>query len=274
MSEEKGSYSIGRGDEALKKIFDRPIAYHRSFVDFGAGVTGAVLLSQLWYWTSRTKDPDGWIYKTQVEWQEETGLSRHEQDTARKHLREVGVIEEKLASVPARLYYRINVKKICEVLGIVQTSLPQSGKLDILIAANKDDEIKQTFNDTETTSEITTDKKIVVEKASTTTRRNLFSIAKVLSDVTGMDITKNRGRLFKEAKDYKDEEVEDILQIYGPGGAWYSDDWRGKKGDRPKLSDIRETWGKYKPVPVSNKKQVVKSDYHDGQWWMEYVDEP
>jgi hypothetical protein len=112
------------------------------------------------------------------------------------------------------------------------------------------------------------------EKKPPSTRRNLFSIAKALSDVTGMDITKNRGRLFKEAKDYKDEEVEDILQIYGPGGAWYSDDWRGKKGERPKLSDIRETWGKYKPAPVSTKKQVVKSVYHDGQWWMEYVDEP
>lgn len=106
------------------------------------------------------------------------------------------------------------------------------------------------------------------------TKKNLYPIAKVLSDVTGMDITKNRGRLFKEAKDYKPEEVEEILQIYGPGGAWYTDDWRGKKGDRPKLGDIRETWGKYRPAPVSTKKQVVKSTYHDGQWWMEYVDEP
>ncbi|WJY13636.1 hypothetical protein PCO82_13785 [Pectobacteriaceae bacterium CE90] len=74
-------------------VLDRPIAFQRSFVRMGAGITGALLLSQLIYWTNRT-NADGWIYKTQEEWEEETGLTRYEQESARKKLRGLGVLVE------------------------------------------------------------------------------------------------------------------------------------------------------------------------------------
>jgi len=100
----------------LKKLLDRPIAFHRPFVKITGSVNGALMLSQAFYWANRTNDPDGWFYKTQQEWEEETGLTRREQDGARAKLRSVGVIEEKLVGVPARLYYRVNMKALVEAM--------------------------------------------------------------------------------------------------------------------------------------------------------------
>ena len=108
-------------------MFDRPIAFHRALVEMTGGVKPALMLGQLIYWSKRTKDTDGWVYKTQKEWEEETGLTRREQDTARKLLKERGIIQEKLAKSPARIHYRINP----EYAQKRQTSLHKSAKLSI-----------------------------------------------------------------------------------------------------------------------------------------------
>jgi len=75
-------------------MFDRPIAFHREFVVLTGSITAALFLSQAVYWTKRTKEPDGWFYKSRAEWQEETGMSRREQETARKKLKALGIIRE------------------------------------------------------------------------------------------------------------------------------------------------------------------------------------
>ena len=120
----------------LLDLLARPIAYHRCFVALGAGVTGAVMLSQAIYWARRTNDNDGWFYKSQAEWEEETGLKRTEQEKARKMLISIGVLDECRRGLPAKLYYRVNedclvsllsgnlpTPTIEEVLSIFQTTL-------------------------------------------------------------------------------------------------------------------------------------------------------
>ena len=99
--------------EKLMKILDRPIAFQRCFVTISGSVTAAVMLSQAVYWTQRTaKDSGGWFYKTQQEWEMETGLSRSEQETARKKLKAIGVIEEKKEGIPCKLFFRVNSKAL------------------------------------------------------------------------------------------------------------------------------------------------------------------
>ena len=93
-------------------IPDRPIAFNRDFVRLGIGITGALFLSQCVYWSKRTKSDGGWFYKTAAEWEDKTGLTRREQETARKRLKELGLIEEKLVGLPAKLHYRICANKI------------------------------------------------------------------------------------------------------------------------------------------------------------------
>jgi len=58
----------------------RIVAYHPTFAAIGGGIKAGLFLAQLFYWHDRGSDPDGWIYKTQAEWEEETGLSRWEQE--------------------------------------------------------------------------------------------------------------------------------------------------------------------------------------------------
>lgn len=96
----------------IKEILDRPIAYHRIFARLTGSVSTGVFLSQAYYWSLRTKDPDGWFYKIQEEWEEETCLGRKQQETARKRLIQLGFWEERRCDVPAKLYYRLDIGKL------------------------------------------------------------------------------------------------------------------------------------------------------------------
>jgi hypothetical protein len=74
--------------------------------------------------------------------------------------------------------------------------------------------------------------------------KNLYSIAEALAEVTGMSLPANKSRIFAEAKlIIKDERItpEIIRRDFSRGGAWYRYDWRGKKGQKPILTQIRET---------------------------------
>lgn len=89
------------------------IAYHPRLVRVTGGVTSTILLGQLLYWTPRTRpEAEGWIYKTQPELELETGLTRREQDTARKKLRDSGILQEKKVGVPAKLFFRIDLEAL------------------------------------------------------------------------------------------------------------------------------------------------------------------
>jgi hypothetical protein len=129
--------SIKAVKEALLAVItSKPVAYYSAFAQVSGGVTSGVLLSQLFYWTGRGADPDGWVYKSQSKWEAETGLTRREQETARKRLRERGILEEKLAGVPATLHYRVDLDRLIDLL--CQTRLADSAKLEGREAPNKD----------------------------------------------------------------------------------------------------------------------------------------
>ncbi len=151
----------------LAHILDRPIAFHRIFVDLPAGdkrlgVLGALMLSQALYWTARTEDPEGWFWKTAEEWQQETGMTRREQETARKRLRATGFWHEERRGLPAKLYFRVNLEALARAL-----EKAASEKQDCTNAPNKDAQNGQTGLDesgnlltkttTKTTSEINPD---------------------------------------------------------------------------------------------------------------------
>ena len=112
------------------ELLDRPIVLHRPLVSLGLGITGALLLSQALYWTRRTTDRHGWFYKTIEEWEEETGLTRSEQSTARKRLVNAGFMEEKLRGVPARMFYRVETDVLSQSLLALPSSLRGLRKLE------------------------------------------------------------------------------------------------------------------------------------------------
>lgn len=98
----------------------RYVAYHPKLVQLTGRVTAGLMLSQAIYWTKRLAltEParQGWFWKTREDWRNETGLSRWEQDTARRALKELGLWQEKRIGMPARVWYRIDLDTLGRLL--------------------------------------------------------------------------------------------------------------------------------------------------------------
>lgn len=134
----------------------RPIAFNPIFVDLpGCTVNSALFLSQALYWTDRTQEDEGWFYKTRDEWTKETRLTRREQENARQSLRSCGVLEERLAGNPARLFYRVNCSALAQLLyQLVGTKPPNKTVRNVPASGH---ESAQLYKEAEITTETTAD---------------------------------------------------------------------------------------------------------------------
>lgn len=93
---------------------DRPIAFCREYKTITKSTNSALMLSQLVYWWKR-KTGDT-IYKTITEFEDETGLSREEQQTAIKNLTTLGIISVKVKGIPPVRHFTLNESKLCDLL--------------------------------------------------------------------------------------------------------------------------------------------------------------
>jgi hypothetical protein len=103
-----------------------PIAFSMRLAQITGHPKDAVLLSQLVYWTRHGRDvvaSQGWIHKTREQWFEESGLSREEQENARRRLRRLNLTQEWRGGRPARLYFRIET-------GTLSTALSHAHRLE------------------------------------------------------------------------------------------------------------------------------------------------
>gem|GEM_PF-1272979 len=112
-------------DAAVFELLGQPIVFHRSLVNITGSATASLMLSHAVVQTVRilNKRPDGWFYKSRDEWHRETGLSRWEQETARKALKELGLLEEKRTlevradhDAARVMYYRVSLQRLEELL--------------------------------------------------------------------------------------------------------------------------------------------------------------
>jgi hypothetical protein len=80
------------------------------------GPHAGLFMSQLLFWDGKGHDPNGWIYKTEKEMEQETGLTRSSQRKARKILVGKGVLEEDKRGLPRRLHYRADLRALMAIL--------------------------------------------------------------------------------------------------------------------------------------------------------------
>lgn len=83
----------------------------RVYVDLCEGdLPAALLLSQLTYWSGRQSRPDGFIWKSYIEWQGEIGLSSYQVKRSADKLQARGWIETKLkrADGSPTVHYRVD----------------------------------------------------------------------------------------------------------------------------------------------------------------------
>lgn len=150
----------------IKAMSKRLVAFNPIYTEVGCSITATVMLCQLLYWSDRTTDKNGWIYKTQDEMKAETGLTRSEQETARKLLKKLGFISETKRGVPCKVHYKVEHETLHDALlnhaksdknpqfaENLQTGLQESCKLDCRNPANKNAETLQ--SNTEITAENT-----------------------------------------------------------------------------------------------------------------------
>lgn len=92
----------------------------------------------------------------------------------------------------------------------------------------------------------------------------------VLADVMGMDskISSNFGKIKKWAKvlDKAGYTPAQVLEIYSPGGLWYTDDWRGKKGQEPNYSTLTATIKGFVRAPKKKDSEEDRRKYFEGEF--------
>lgn len=98
-------------------MFQRVVAYTPIVAKATGSVKLTILWNQIYYWSDKTEDPDGWIFKTHVDIFQETGLSRKETDTARALGKKIGVLESVVMGTPPKVHYRVDMDAMIEVIG-------------------------------------------------------------------------------------------------------------------------------------------------------------
>lgn len=103
--------------EFLMAVLDQPIVFHKVYKKITGSVTAALMLS---YATQVSDDLEpargGWFTLDAETWEEETGLTRKEQITARRRLRELGLLDERKQGMPAHMEFRVNYQGIAALL--------------------------------------------------------------------------------------------------------------------------------------------------------------
>ncbi len=134
------------------------MSFNTNFFRLTGSINAGLLLNQLYFWTGKQDDPDGWIYKTQENWHEEIYLSRNELETARKTLIKLGYIEYKRAGMPPMSYYRVDIEKL-------------ENDANRLCDTHKKERAKQRKN------QKAENQRTVSKKSSNTTAENLQTVA-------------------------------------------------------------------------------------------------
>ncbi len=90
-----------------------PIVFHRIYVDITNDILAALWLSYAVFYVNEFPESveDGWVARSQAHWQADTGLSRREQERARRRLRELGLITERRRP-NAPMQYRVEFDRL------------------------------------------------------------------------------------------------------------------------------------------------------------------
>jgi hypothetical protein len=102
--------------QAFMELMEKAISFHPAIARLCGGAAPGLMCCQGMYYSRmrHVQERQGWFYKTAREWEEETCLTRREQDTAKKALRDKGFLETKLAKVNGvpTLHFKINFDAI------------------------------------------------------------------------------------------------------------------------------------------------------------------
>lgn len=97
---------------------EQVVVVPRLFIEYTGSLTTAAFLARLLYWSDKGKRSDGYIWKSNREWQEETGLTGYAIRKASTDLVALGLIEVELmqAQGAPTLHYRLDQRALVDAL--------------------------------------------------------------------------------------------------------------------------------------------------------------
>lgn len=102
-------------------VLGRPIAYFPRLAKHIGNANAAILFAQLVYWEGKIDREIG-VYLSLADWAEQTGLSVKEVCTARKILRDAGLVVETEKRIEHKIFYKICEEKYNELLEKMELS--------------------------------------------------------------------------------------------------------------------------------------------------------
>ena len=127
-------------EQALRHLGDYGFVQFHPALAERYGHKAALFLGLALYWTRHTlrhqSHRKGWFYMTARQWRESVGLSGREQGTARALLIREGLLQESLAGRPAVLHFKIDLKKLSQILGFDATTIAPEAETHPLWCGN------------------------------------------------------------------------------------------------------------------------------------------
>jgi hypothetical protein len=95
---------------------NRTVGYSPDLARIVGGATIGLFLSQLLFLSDKGANPDGWVYKSEQEMGRETGLTKREQQTARRKLLALGVIAIMRGGWKNTYHFKVIWEKLYQVI--------------------------------------------------------------------------------------------------------------------------------------------------------------
>jgi hypothetical protein len=95
---------------------NRTIGYSPDLARAVGGATIGLFLSQLLFLSDKGHNPDGWVYKSEQEMGRETGLTKREQQTARRKLLSLGVITIERRGFKFTYHFKVIWERLYQVI--------------------------------------------------------------------------------------------------------------------------------------------------------------
>jgi hypothetical protein len=95
---------------------NRTVGYSPDLARIVGGATTGLFLSQLLFLSDKGHNPDGWVYKSEAEMGRETGLTKREQQTARRKLLALGVIQIERRGFKFTYHFKVIWERLYKVI--------------------------------------------------------------------------------------------------------------------------------------------------------------
>src|SRR5918999_789257 len=99
---------------------NRVVGYSPDLARIVGGATTGLFLSQLLFLSDKGANPEEWVYKSEQEMGKETGLTKREQQTARRKLLSLGIIAIMRGGWKNTYHFKVIWEKLYQVITGIQ----------------------------------------------------------------------------------------------------------------------------------------------------------